>query len=82
MTDKTNIREWLERGKKDGCTHLIVVCDEYSWEDYPVYVHPGEDVRKIAHKYIGSSMQKVMEIYSFAVDIEKQLAECRAFHYE
>jgi hypothetical protein len=79
---KEDIIEWLERGKKQGATHLIVVVDEYDWEDYPVFVKPGENVREIEHKYIGSSMQKVMEVYSYAVDLEKQLTEHRSFHYE
>ena len=45
-TTRERIREWIERGQEEGATHVIVVCDTFDWEDYPVMVKPGEDVRK------------------------------------
>lgn len=69
------IRAWLEDGKTRGATHMIVATDTFDWSDYPVYVAAGEDVRK---KVAGE--EKVMEVYSFALDLEEQLRERRAFH--
>lgn len=79
---RSDLRRWLLSGKEKGCTHMIVACDTFSWEDYPVYVEQGQDVREVEAEYKGENMQKVMEVYSFNHDIEAQLSETRAFHYD
>ena len=79
-TTREDIRSWLERAKAKGATHVIVVCDTYDHEDYPVEVMPGQDARKIFDEHNGKNMQRVMEVYSLALDIEKQLLEDRAHH--
>lgn len=81
-TSVADIRSWLEEGKRGNATHVIVVCDEFSHEDYPVYVGAGEDARTVAGDLNTKGMQRVMEVYSLALDIESQLREHRAFHYE
>lgn len=78
---KQDIRSWLDRGKKEGASHLIVVCDTFDYDDYPVYVMPGDDAHEAFTKYNGVNMQKVMEVYSFSLDLEAQLNEHRAFHF-
>jgi hypothetical protein len=69
------IRQWFTDGVSIGATHMIVVCDTYDWEDYPVYVHQGEDVRKIEakHSLRAGNMQKVMEVYDLRMDKEDQI---------
>ena len=79
-TTKAEIREWLIQAKKEKATHLIVVCDTFSYEDYPVSVLHGENVREKLKKYDNSNMQSVMEVYDLNLDIEKQLNEDRAYH--
>lgn len=81
-TSKEEIRRWLEDGKQAGATHVIVAVDTFDHEDYPVCVMPGQDVRAVEKGIRESSMQGVMEVYSMALDIEQQLGERRAFHYE
>lgn len=71
------IRRWLNEGKERGATHVIVVSDTYDYTYSPTYVMPGEDPRQKA-KEVGS----VKEVYSLQRDIESQLAENRAFHYD
>lgn len=79
-TTKQIIREWLELYKDSGATHLIIVCDTFSYEDYPVPVMPGDDVREVEEDHQGN-MQHVMEIYNFSMDIEEQLnKEGRAYN--
>lgn len=79
-TTKQIIREWLELYKDSGATHLIIVCDDFSYEDYPVPVMPGDDVREVEEDHNGN-MQHVMEIYNFSMDIEEQLnKEGRAYN--
>ena len=84
---------WFEEGKKLGATHMIIVCDTFDHEDYPVYVEPGEDVRKKAFEYGSDNgaglptvenekMSRVMEVYSLSLPMKDQYEELRAFHFE
>lgn len=36
---------WFDAGIAQGGTYMLVAVDEFEWEDYPVYVEPGGDVR-------------------------------------
>lgn len=83
MTTKDEIREWFQRGlnNEDKPTHMMVVCDTYDWEDYPVYVLPEEDAETIYKKYNGNNMQKVMEVYNLSTDMESQMNEFRAKNF-
>ena len=77
-----DLEKWLERGKKEkDITHMIVVCDTFDYEDYPVYVGKKEDVQKVFHKYHGENMQTVMEVYSYKLSLKDQLRERRSFHF-
>lgn len=78
---KDQIRQYLEHGKVQNATHVIIVCDTFDWEDYPIFVLPHEDARTIAKEY-GTNMQKVMEVYSLSHDWNAQLNESRAFHFD
>lgn len=70
QTTPEMIREWLEEGKEAGATHVIVVCDTFDYEDYPVHVMPKEDVIKKADEYRGKNMQTVMKVYDLSKDVE------------
>ena len=80
VTTREMIQEWWTRGKAQNATHMIIVCDTFDHEDYPVFVMPGEDVHQKVAEYNGPNMQRVMEVYNFAMKFEKQLAEYRAFN--
>lgn len=76
------IREWLECGKAQGATHMLVVCDTFDWSDYPVFVMPGENVREIAKKNGGPNMTRLMEVYNLALPFDEQLTPFRrVFNY-
>lgn len=80
MTTKDDIRDWLKRGKAQGASFMLVVCDTYDWGDYPVYVKPTEDLAEKAKGFHGVNMQKVMECYDLDVDWERQLNEPRSWN--
>jgi hypothetical protein len=80
MTTQNEIRGWLERGKRDGATHVIVVCDSFDHDDYPVFVKPTEDVNVRIKEFDGKNMQRIMEVYALHLPLEAQLAEYRSFH--
>jgi hypothetical protein len=79
-TTRDDIRAWLAEGKAKGATHTMIVCDTFDYEDYPVHIMPGEDVRKEAAN--PGEMQRVMEVYSHSLDHETQLVEHLAFHFD
>ena len=76
VTTRETIRAWVKRAPS-GTTHMIVACDTYDWEDYPIYVKPTEKVREVAAR-----QQKVMEVYNLKADLEPQIAAARVFNYD
>lgn len=78
-----NPKAWFKGGVKKGATHMFIVCDTYNGEYYPVYVMPKENVREKYKKYYrNANLQKVMEVYSLKRNMESQLNEHRAFHFD
>jgi len=78
-TTRQEISEWLKHGKAQGATPMTVVCDTFNHEDYPVYVMPGEDAQARRDMCNDSEkMSRVMEVYSYARDLDEQLAAPRA----
>ncbi len=59
---------------------MIVFCDTFDHEDYPVYVRADEDVRKKLDAAQGNPMQRLMEVYNYALPLEGQLNERRAYN--
>lgn len=84
MTSRETISGWFVRGQISSAapySHMIVVCDTFSWEDYPVYVKTGEDPREVAAKYDGKNMQKLMEVYNLELPMNEQLDQQRSFNW-
>lgn len=81
-TTRQDINKWFDEGVKKKATHMIVVCDTFDHEDYPVYVKKDEKVREVYDKYNGPNMQRVMEVYSLSKPKKTQLDEERAFHFD
>ena len=74
-----DIRQWLEYAKLKNCTHMMVVCDTFEWEDYSVEVYPEQKVADLVKQY-SQNMQRVVEVYNLSLDLEEQLEETIAFH--
>jgi hypothetical protein len=68
-----DIRGWLERGKVEGARFMLVVCDTYDYEDYPVFVKANEDINEKAKEYNSVNMQRIMECYDLSMDFDQQL---------
>ena len=81
MTTTTELSEWFDRGVSQGATHMIIVCDTFDWDDFPVYVEPGEDVHEVEAAERGQPMQKIMEVYNLRLSKQYQLSQFRAFNY-
>ena len=78
-TSRYEIKQWIEEGIEQGATHVIIMCDTFDYEDYPVYVMPGENPREKARR---GEMQIIMECYNLSMDIDEQMKEHRAVHWD
>jgi hypothetical protein len=79
-TNHVEIAQWLAHAKAEGASHMLVVCDGFDYEDYPVLVMPGEDVEKKVDEYNALGMQNVMEVYHMQIDLAMQLGQVRAWN--
>lgn len=80
-TTREDIKEWFLRGKSQGATHMLVVCDQFDYEDYPVFIQKDENVREKEKEYDAKEMQRVMEVYNLSKDMDQQLSQARCFTY-
>lgn len=80
-TTRDEIRGWLSAERATGATHMIVVCDTFDHEDYPVFVKPDENVREVEARFNGKNMQRVIEVYNLGLPIDPQLSAGRCFNY-
>lgn len=76
------LSRWFDEGSRQGATHMIVVCDQFDFEDFPVYVAPGEDPAAAVDREAGRELQRVMEVYCLSMEKAAQLREVRAFHLD
>lgn len=77
---KEEISGWFDNGKLLMYSYLIVVCDTYDYEDYPVYAQDAADCKSKYSYYNSADMQRVMEVYDLHQPKQPQLNERRAFH--
>jgi len=83
-TTKNEIRNWLEGAWLENdikeYSHMIVVCDTFNYDDYPVYVKRGDSVKETIESHHNKEMQMVMEVYDLYQDIEEQLTKVRTWN--
>lgn len=76
-TTINEISEWFDEGVKQKATHMVIVCDSFSYEDYPVFCMSEEDARKKIKN--PGEMQRIMEVYKLSSDKSTQLSKYRNF---
>ena len=76
-TTKQELSDWFDAGVKQGAMHMLVICDCFDHEDYPVYTKTADGCRA-KYKNPGE-MQRVMEVYDLNADKAAQMAAVRAF---
>lgn len=55
--------KWETEGNRLGANYVIIVCDEFDWSDYPVYVYSKDELEEKLKGYRPwENMQSVMEI--------------------
>jgi len=61
---KPIFRRWFAQGRLLGWTHLIVVCDTFDHNDYPMYASSADEARNLFADT--SEMKTPMEVYNLA----------------
>lgn len=59
---RDDVDRWIRTAIDMGATHIISVVDTFEWDDYPVYVMPGESLTEKKKKYDNINMQKINEV--------------------
>lgn len=75
-----DIAEWFESGKTDKASFMIVMCDTYDHDDYPVYVYAASQFAGVYAEKKAAPMQRVMEVYDLNKPWPEQ-AKWRAFNF-
>lgn len=83
-TTVAKIREWLDIGRRIKATHMLVVHDSFDSDggDYATFVQAGENPLDKAREITAVNGQHIIECYAFHLDLEAQLQEHRAHHYD
>lgn len=73
---REDISGWFDDGLKQGARHMIVVCDTFDHDDYPVFTLSDEEC--VSKYKAPGDMQRVMEVYDLRADKGEQMNERRA----
>ncbi len=65
-TSIDDLKRWFLRGIEQKAAYLIVVCDTFDHEDYPVYAVGKEDCIRQFDAHQHKNMQRVMEVYDLS----------------
>ena len=75
------MREKIRRWFAQGATHLIVMVAPAEHRHFPVIVKEGETVKEVFVRYAALDVW-ALEVYSYDLDLDEQLAESRPFHID
>lgn len=57
---RKDIKRLKNEAKQKGASHLLIVCDKFSSEQYPVFVMPSDNLKEIIIKFNDSkNMQSI-----------------------
>ena len=73
---REDIEGWFKRGVAEGMAYMLVICDSFDYSYYPSYFDTA-DAAKAAKLHPGE-MQRVIEIYDLAADMQAQMFQFRA----
>ena len=85
---RDDIDRWIEEGQDKGATHVVVVHDTYDHDNFPLFIMPGENAREVFNKKYVNDRQpteaayRADECYDLRMDIDAQIKEHRANHWD
>lgn len=78
-SSRENIESMFKDGVRGKYKYMIMVCDQFDYCDFPVFVHSKEKAMDKLEEFRHKSMTKIMEVYDLSQDMEKQLNMKRAW---
>jgi hypothetical protein len=79
MTTRNEIEQWFDEGASDNFDRMIIVCDTFDYEDFPVFATENDFWIKYRNSK-NQPMQKIMEVYNLNGNKEEQLNSYRVFN--
>lgn len=73
------IKEWLEEGKENKSSHLMIGEDSFNYENYPIFCKDKAEVEELLSEY-RHKHDRVKEIYDLSKDIDEQLNQHRVWN--
>ncbi len=81
MSSREDISGWFDRALKNKNAFLIVVCDSFDYDDYPVFVDKEENFGAKYWEMKNAPMQQIMEVYDISKPKEDQMALTRCWNF-
>lgn len=79
QVDQEALFNWLKEGKENGAKYCLIICDTWEYatgfEDFPVYVMPGQDLAEIKKKYPPGGIEVFIEQFDLDCSDLKELAD-------
>lgn len=72
-TTLSELKQWFQNGVKHKALYMIVACDTFDWEDYPIYCKTREEMIQQVADHTGINMQKIMEVYDLTIPMKDQM---------
>lgn len=70
MTSRSQVKEWYDTGVEKGYTYVVVVCDCFDYEDFPVYCTNSRQMRQKVDYYNRMELHRVMDVLDLSKDFE------------
>jgi hypothetical protein len=62
VTTQEDIAVWIDEARRQDSTHMLVACDTWDHEDFPINIKRGQDPREAISTRIGEH-NRLMEVY-------------------
>jgi hypothetical protein len=73
------ILRWLQIGKREGATHMLLVEDSLADETVPVYISPSDELAYKVSRFKDTHAMQIIAMFDLQSDLERQLnAVCPA----
>ena len=66
--NRPTVLRWLQVGKKEGATHMLLVEDVLANENMPVYVTPKEKLNYKVSRFDDAHSMRLIAVFDLLVD--------------
>lgn len=76
---RLEIAQWYNQGVEDGARYMIIACDEFDHDNYPVYADTAKEVHDEYDRLMAAPMSGIDEIYDLQGNKLKQFLAPRVW---